>query len=90
MKYLNISHLETLPTKRLLNYYKITLKRVRRHQDSLYCPCCGMPNYQTNGKLFTKEENIKRKEEFETDIETSENYLTSIKTILNTRENIER
>jgi len=88
MKYLKLTHLESLPTPRLLNYYKKTLKRIRRFQNSLYCECCGTPNYQIDSKLYTKEENEIRKQEFEIDINDSENYLKTIKELLNKREHV--
>jgi len=90
MKYLTLEHLGTLPTPRLLTYYKIVRRKIRRHQNSLYCECCGTPVYQLYGKLNTKEENEKLKLEFETDLHDSENYLESIKTLLNTREHVKR
>jgi uncharacterized Zn finger protein (UPF0148 family) len=90
MKYLTLEHLGTLPTPRLLTYYKIVRRKIRRHQNDLYCPCCGAPNYTIDAKCYTKEENKKRKEEFETDLQDSENYLKSIKTLLNTREHVKR
>lgn len=88
MKYFDLTYLGTLPTPRLLNYYKKTIKRVRRFQNSLYCPCCGMPYYEIDGKLYTKEENKKRKEDFEKSMSESEEYLKSIKLILNQREHV--
>jgi hypothetical protein len=89
IKYLTLELLESLPTKRLLAYYKKTYKKVRQYQDSFYCSCCGAPVYQTDGKLYTKEEQKKRKEHFEKSIADSENYINSIKLILNTRENVQ-
>lgn len=90
MKYLDLIYLDTLPTPRLLNYYKKTIRRIRRFQNNLYCPCCGMPYYQIDGKLYTKEENKKRKEEFEISINESEKYLESIKLLLNKREHVSK
>ena len=90
MKYLTEEHLKTLPTPRLLTYYKIVRRNIRRFQHSLYCECCGMPNWETDAGLYTDAENKKREEEFHTDLSESENYLESIKTLLNTREHVKR
>ena len=90
MKYLDVEFLNTLPTPRLLNYYKKTLRKLRRFQDSLYCECCGMPEWETDCGLYTKEENKIREADFHKDLNDSENYLLSIKSILNTREHIEQ
>ena len=90
MKYLTVEYLNTLPTPRLLSYYKVVRRKVRRHQDSLYCECCGMPNWETDAGLYSKEENKRRKHEFETDFAESEKYLDSVKELLNTREHVEK
>ena len=90
MKYLDLKYLDTLNTPRLLNYYKKTIRKIRRFQNSLFCSCCGMPSYQIDGKLYTKEENKKRKEEFETSLNDSEKYLESIKLLLNNREHVQK
>jgi len=90
MKYLTIEYLGTLPTPRLLTYYKIIRRKIRRHQNSLYCDCCGMPNWSTNAGLYSKEENKRRKFEFENDIKESEEYLNLVKELLNTREHIKK
>lgn len=90
MKYLDLEYLDTLSTPRLLNYYKKTIRRIRRFQNSLFCSCCGMPYYQIDGKLYSKEENKKRKEDFETSLSESEKYLESIKSLLNQREHVSK
>ena len=76
--------------KALLTYYKVIRRKIRRHQDSLYCECCGMPNWQTDAGLYSKEENKRRKFEFENDLKESEKYLDSIKVLLDTREHVKR
>lgn len=88
IKYLDADFLNTLSTTRLLNYYKKTYKKIRQHQDSLYCECCGMPEWETDAGLYTDEENKKRELDFQNDIDNTENYLTLIKSILNKRENV--
>lgn len=90
IKYLELEQLGKLPTKRLLAYYKKTYKRVKRFQDGLYCPCCGMQNWETDAGLYTEEQNKKREQEFKNDLATSENYINSIKEILNTREHVQK
>jgi hypothetical protein len=49
-----------------------------------------MPYYQIDGNLYTKEENRKRKEDFETSLSESEKYLESIKSLLNQREHVSK
>lgn len=90
MEYLKKEFLDTLPTPRLLAYYKKIRRKIRQHQNSLYCDCCGMPTYQLYGKLHTKQENEKMKIEFETDIEETEKYLETIKSLLNQREHVQK
>lgn len=71
-------------------YYKIVRRVIRKHQNSLYCECCGMPNWETDAGLYTDAENEKREEEFNTELHDSDNYLDSIKELLNTREHVKR
>jgi len=90
MEYLKIDFLNTLPTPRLLAYYKKIRRKIRRHQNSLFCECCGMPNWETDAGLYSKEENKRRKFEFENDLEESEKYLELIKSLLNQREHVNK
>ena len=90
MKYLTLEYLGTLPTPRLLTYYKIVRRKIRRFQDNLYCKCCGMPEWETDAGLYTKEENKIRETEFYNDLSESENYIKSVKALLNTREHVKR
>ena len=88
IKYLELSTLEALPTPRLLVYYKKMLPKIRKYQNSFYCSCCGCPLYEIDSKLFSKEENAKRRADHKEALDKSEYYLASIKDLLSKREHV--
>jgi hypothetical protein len=70
--------LDRLSTHRLLQVLKVA----RRAEFRLYCPCCNMPTWQTEGG--TTEAEWKR------DKDEAESYIANIKAVLATREHVER
>jgi hypothetical protein len=90
IKYLEISLLEKLPTKRLLAYYKKIYPTIMRYQDSFYCKCCGTPLFELNSRNYTEAENVQRKIDHRADIDKSDYYLATIKDLLAKREHVEK
>ena len=88
IKYFDISYLEALPTPRLLTYYKKTLPKIRKYQNSFFCECCGAPLYELYAKLYTKEEKEKRKADHKEAMRKTEQYLKDIKELLSKREHV--
>ena len=89
-KMLSADELKKLPTKRLLSFYKKVRSYYKGYIAGHYCECCGTPTYDLYAKLETNEEYKKNKIQWEKEIHDAENYLTLIKSILNTREHIKR
>ena len=86
-KVLTEKELETLTTKRLLSFLKIHRPKIMSFIHFHYCECCGTPSYELN---FTEKDDLylKEKEKWLNEIHSAENYLDTIKTILDKRENI--
>ena len=77
-----------LPTHRLLAYYRKQFAKEMAFQHSLYCECCGEPLYEYDNT--SDEEYERRKNEHYQSVSQSDSYLKMIKSILATREHINR
>lgn len=89
MKYLEQEKIEKLPTKRILALYKKVRPKILAYIDSHYCECCGMPTCDFTKGLSESEKKI-IKEKWQKEIDDANNYLTMIKSILDTREHVKR